>query len=311
MICWAALALAAGGAAKLVVAQAPALRVATVMNDDTTPVYYAYRTRMFAKAGIDVTLSSLANGSAIATAIAGGSFDVGKGALATVLTARSKGIPLVLVAPGGMYTEKAGKAPVSVLIQAVDTNLRTGKDLEGKTIGVDSLNSIGALMIEVWIDQNGGDSTKVKFVEIPSVAGAAAIAAHRIDAHQMIDPYLTQALMSGTTKLLAPTMSVMGTNYLVGAWYAMTEWAEQHAGLVKAFAKVLSDAAAFTNAHHGVTESMMAEATKIPIEVFSKMERMYTPTSLTPSAVQPVIDFMAKYNWIPRTFPAKDVIFGA
>jgi ABC-type nitrate/sulfonate/bicarbonate transport system substrate-binding protein len=164
-------------------------------------------------------------------------------------------------------------------------------------------------MIKVWIDRNGGDSKKVKFVELPSVAGAAAIAAHRIDVDQLTDPHLTQALMAGTVKILAPTMSVIGTEYMYGGWFAMNEWAQQHSGLVKAFAKVLSEAAAFTNTHHDATVSMMADATKIPIPVFSKMVRDYTATALSPSTVQPVIDFMAKYSWIPRPFPARDVIF--
>jgi len=96
---------------------------------------------------------------------------------------------------------------------------------------------------------------------------------------------------------------------MLGAWCAMAEWAKQHAELVHTFATVTAQAANYTNAHHDATAELMSEATKIPLEVFRKMDRVDNYTTMDPATIQPSIDFAAKYNMIAHGFPAKEMIF--
>jgi hypothetical protein len=54
---------------------------------------------------------------------------------------------------------------------------------------------------------------------------------------------------------------------------------------------------------------MMSEITKIPLPVFRKMARIEGATSADPALLQPVIELAARYNVIPRSFPAKEMYF--
>ncbi len=143
----------------------PTLRVGTTMADDLTPVYYALRSGMFKRAGLEIDLNILGSGGAVAAAVVGGALDIGHSSLVAILTAHAKSIPIVLVAAGAMYDEKA---PAGVLVQSADSNLRTGRDLSGKTIGVSALGDFSSLVVSMWTEQTGGDPKSLRFVENPA-----------------------------------------------------------------------------------------------------------------------------------------------
>jgi hypothetical protein len=53
----------------------------------------------------------------------------------------------------------------------------------------------------------------------------------------------------------------------------------------------------------------MAELTGIPVAIYSKLtQRAYIATTLNASDIQPLIDVAAKYAFIPRAFPAQELI---
>lgn len=304
-------ALGLAGAAMLApsVARAQAanvIRLGATMADDDTALYYAYRSGMYKKAGIDVEWTTMSSGGATAQAVIAGALDVGKSSLVPLFAAHAKGIPIVLVAPGGIYNEKA---PFAVLVQSADATMKTAKDLEGKTIGVAGLGDVTQLVISMWMDQHGGDSKTLRYVEVPNSAQPAALQQHRIDAALLLNPQLESALLDGTAKRLSLPMSAIAPVYMLGAWFAMADWSKAHAELVHTFAAVTAQAATYTNAHHDATAAMMSDATKIPLEVFRKMDRVDNYTTLDPATIQPSIDFAAKYNMIAHAFPAKEMIF--
>ena len=87
-------------------AQAPALRhltVASAQDADAAACLFAQEQGMFRKVGLDVSLISNNSGSAVASAVVGGAVDIGKSSLTALITAVSKGIPIVLVAPSALY----------------------------------------------------------------------------------------------------------------------------------------------------------------------------------------------------------------
>ena len=286
----------------------PVLRLATTMSDDYTPILYALHAGLFKRAGIDVQVTVLANGSAIAAAVAGGAIDIGKASLVSLMAAHSRDVPIVLVAAGAMYN---AKTPYAELVMPADATYKTGKDLEGKVIAVPAIGDFNTLVTSMWVDQNGGDSKLLKFTEIPNTAQAIAVAEHRVDAAVLQQPDLAQALEGGKVKVLGLAYSAISPNFMFAGWFAMNDWASKHADLVKTFNRVAGDAARYTNAHHAETAPMLADASKIPLTVIEKMNRVDSSTALDPTIIQPIIDASAKYKMLAHGFPAKDLIFTA
>ena len=82
----------------------------------------------------------------------------------SLAVAHARGVPVTIIAPAGLY---ATNAPTSVCGVAKNSPIKTAKDLNGKTVATNGLKNIGEFGPRAWIDKNGGDSSTVKFIEMP------------------------------------------------------------------------------------------------------------------------------------------------
>jgi NitT/TauT family transport system substrate-binding protein len=284
------------------------IRLAGVPSDDMVPEYYAVKTGMYQKAGLDVEIIPTSSGSAATTAIVAGSYEMGKGSPIASFLAHLRGLPLVVV---GTNTVWDVRRPFNVITVATDSNIKTGADLNGKIACSPGLNDINTLAISAWMDKNGGDSKTLKWVEIPLSAAGAALAEHRVDVAALLEPALTAAVETGKVRILAPGFNAIAERFIIGLLFANADWAAKHPDAVKKWMRVTYEAGAYTNTHRSETAQLMSDITKIPLPLFAKMTRAETGTTATadPALLQPLIDTAAKYNHIPRAFPARDLYF--
>ena len=283
------------------------LRVGLTPDDDVTPLIYGIRAGLFRAAGIDVQVQRSSNGSAVAAAVISGSYDIGKSSLVSLMNARIKGVPIVLIAPGATFDLKY---PYTQLLVANDAGITSGKDLNGKTVGSASLRDLAQLSISSWVDAHGGASSTLQFVEVPMSAAGPAIQEHRIYTASVTEPFLDAAIATGKLHGLGSGYASIANHFMFAGWFATSDWATKHVDVVKKFSATLIKASQYTNAHRSETAAMMAEFTGIPLAVYEKLEQRATNgTTLRPSDVQPLIDKAAKYKIIPQRFAAEDLIF--
>lgn len=307
--------LAAGAAAAVVpraaVAQAPSpapltpIHMAGSINDDATPMLYAISDGLMRKAGLDVTLDKATSGSAVAAGVVGGAYQIGKSSLVALIAAHARGVPFVFVAPGGLYD---AKQPVTALMVPAESTAKTGADLNGKTVAVSSIGDLYSLSVKDWVDQHGGDSTTLKWVEIPLSAVPAALEAGRIDAGGLEEPEVTEALSSGKSRVLGRLMDAIAPLFMYTGWFATLEYAAANRASIDRFRRALRDAAVYTNSHHAETVDLIAKFTLVDPKIIAKGVRVTAGLALEPKLIQPVIDAAAKYKMIPAPFDARDMI---
>ena len=162
------------------------VRVVTRIAEPITPLYYAIKSGLFLRAGLDVEVTASNTGSAATAALLAGDFEFAQTNLLAIFAAHLRRVPIVIVAPAVIYTTQY---PDGLLQISTDSPIKNAVDLNDKTVGVQGLNDIDALAVRVWIDQNGGDSRTLKYVEMPMSAGGPALLQHRIDA-MVIEPPL-------------------------------------------------------------------------------------------------------------------------
>jgi NitT/TauT family transport system substrate-binding protein len=285
---------------------AETVRLAGVPTDDLTPIYYAIDKGLYKKAGIDLQIVPTPTGGAATEAVIGGAYEIGKGSLISSLAAHAKGLPITTIANGGFWDPKA---PFNMMCVAADSTVKTGADLNGKTLSATALNDLNSLVMRAWIDKNGGDSRTVKFVEIPNSAAADGVAAHRVDGTCLNEPQLTAAVGDKKVRILAPAYNAIAEHFVFTLYFAQPNWANAHKDVIAKFQRVTYDAAKYTNTHHAETVALMAGITKIPEATIAKMARTPHATSGDPSLIQAPIDAAAKYAFIKEAFPAKEAYF--
>ncbi len=286
--------------------QAPIRVAASITGADTGPVLYAVKQGLFKKAGLEVEFSSMTSGGAIAQAVAGGSIDIGYANTPAMITGHARGIPFVLIAPEGQYDTDF---PESLMFVRKDSKLASGKDFAGKTIGVPTLLDMQHISMISWIDATGGDSTAVKFIELPPSALLPALLDGRIDACSFAEPWKSQAIASGNARVFAKAMDAIAPHILVTGWFTTRSYLDAHRDAVIRFEHVMQDAAKYANAHRLEMVSYIADFTKIDAGALAEAEgHVRYPTALDPALLQPLINVSAKYKVIPKSFDASELI---
>jgi NitT/TauT family transport system substrate-binding protein len=283
-----------------------AITMAGLPEDSATPVLYAIDSGAFKKAGLDVTLNPQRSGSAVASGVAGGAYQIGKISLYPLIEAHAKGIPFVIIAGGGLSTPQN---PLAGLMARPDSPIKTPADLQGKTVGVGSLTDMFSLTMRAWMARHGADPTSLKMVEIPISALGEAIATGRVDAGAANEPILSGALATGKVHLVSHMDDAIAPRFLSTAWCAMKPWADANRAVCERFAKVVRDASVFANTHPADTVSAIATFTGIDPAVVRKMHRTEAATSLDAQSIQPVVDQIASFKEIPVRFDAKELIW--
>ena len=281
-----------------------AMRIGGVPEESVTPALVAETSGMFARAGLDVTVESQSSGTAIAAGVAGGSYAAGKSSLAALITAHVRGLPFLLVAGGSRY---ASSNSYSNLCVKADSPLKTGADLNGKTIASPALNDITTIATKAWIDQHGGDSSTIKVVELPFAAIADALVAGRVDAGFIADPILQQAVDVGKVRVVAHAFDAIAPEFMITGWFVTADYARANRAAIIAFNRVMNDASKYIEAHPQDAVAALAKFGGVDPAVIAKSHRLVY-AALDPKLLQPVIDACAKYKTIPAPFDAKELI---
>ena len=285
-------------------AQLQTVRIGVLPNDDMMSVLYAQRSGMFRDAGLDVRIDkSSPNGSAIAAAVASGSYDIGKSSITPIFDAHLHGLPFTIIATGAVY--QSSKPYVGFLV-AADGPIHSTKQLTGPN-GVSFIHDLGQLAVYKAIDEAGGDWKAAQFVELPMSATTAAVEGKRLMSGEISYPPAQQALESGKVRLI-PAYNEFGKQFIFSVWFTTADYAAKHADIVKTFARVVANAARYTNAHPKETAPMLSAFNGVPVATILRMPRVMNGTSVYASGIQPLIDIEAKYGFISHSFPASEII---
>ena len=283
-------------------AQTPTvLHVATGGKESDAQVYYAQDLGYFKRAGLDVEITTMSNGAAIASAVAAGALQVGSSNILAIATARARGLPFVFIAPGGGYRDAV---PTTELVVAPNSPIRTGKDLDGKTVGTISLRALDQSSVMAWIDQNGGDSSTVKFVEIPTPEMPAALARGTIDAAQIAEPVLSAS--RGNVRVLGKSYSAVAKQFLIAGWFATSDWVAQNPDVVKRFADAIAQTAQWANANPAKAAAILEKYSKIPPH--PNANHLTYARTLDAAAIAPVLELGLKYKALSQPMAPSDLI---
>ena len=169
-----AAALAGSALPRAARADAIPLRVALVPIWDVAPYYAADQQGYFTAENLACSPFIVRGGAAGIPAVVGGSYDMIYANGTSIVQAITKGIDLRIIlegAPIGAHPPDPG-----ALLKRKGEPLKTGKDLEGKVVGVNALGGSPHIAVKAWIDKNGGDAGAVHFVELTFPSMPAALA---------------------------------------------------------------------------------------------------------------------------------------
>jgi NitT/TauT family transport system substrate-binding protein len=273
---------------------------------DTAPMFVAMERGFFKAAGLELETVPMAGGAVIVQGVTSGDLQIGWTNVISLYQAHVEGFDFKLIAGGA--TNVKGSNDTHALLVPKGSVVSSARELEGKTVAVNTLNNIVHLMAMAWLDQNGGSAGKVKFVEVPFPQMEAALAAGKIDAASVHEPFASAAVGKGVARLLANPWSDVIGRFLIASWFASDKWLHKNKATALAFVNALNRGVDTISADPKGSRDAIAKWTGLPPELAAKITLPVYDKVLSEKDLQATIDLTQKYKLIPRTIKAREVI---
>ena len=282
------------------------LKVGVVEFTGLAPVQLGMDKGIFEKHGLSLELVPADNPAAISGQVLSGQLDLGFTTTTFLLTAAAKGAPLQAVSAvdGLINPEEA----VSAVVVREDSPIRSAKDLTGKTVGVVALGSALDILMKKAVDDDGGDSSKVKSVQIPFPQMQAALKAKRVDAIVTTEPFLTISEKAGGRVVSEPEVDIL-PNGSVTAFAASKQFIEQNGDVIERFQAAMRESLEYAKAHQDEALQAAAKVTGLSEEEAEgqALGTIYDPELDRPS-IEKMQDLLVEYDAIPKKMPIEDVV---
>ena len=282
------------------------LNVGYMKIGDLSPFFLAMDKAYFKDAGLDINLASMVGGAAIMPALASGSINIGWSNVISVYQGHLQGLDYRLVANGAINKRETND--VFGVCVAPDSPLQSAKDLAGRTVAVNTLRNIMHGATAHWIDSNGGDSTKVKWLEIPFPQMALALVNKQVDAYGGVEPFITAPVQQKQARLLGRQLGAIAPRLLIASYFGSEAWINKNAGLVKAFVASINRGIDAHNANLDEAKVTLAKHTGLKPELFKDMALPAFEKKLLESDLQPMLDVALRYKFVDRKFPVSQVV---
>jgi NitT/TauT family transport system substrate-binding protein len=145
----------------------------------------------------------------------------------------------------------------------------------------------------------------MKFIELPEPEMLPALKEHRVDAGNLIEPFIAGA--GDDIVSIAKVDDFVAKRFLATGWIASDAWLAVHPDVAIKLAAVMKQTAEWANAHHAESAAILLKYTKLTPEIVARMNRATYGTALEPALIQPVIDNAAKYGSFPRPVSAAEL----
>src|ERR687894_1577470 len=147
-------------------AEQTTLRVGVIPIADVAPLYLGVKQGFFEDQSLKIEPQLAEGGAAITPAVLSGDFQIGFSNTVSLLIAASKDLPVTIISQGvlGGKTEEEAWADLLVL---KDGPIKEPKDLEGRTIAVNTLKNICEVTIKASLEEEGVAVDKLEFTEVP------------------------------------------------------------------------------------------------------------------------------------------------
>jgi NitT/TauT family transport system substrate-binding protein len=255
---------------------------------DVAPVYLGIDQGFFADRDIELTVELAQGGAAIVPAVMSGQYEFGFSNVVSMMVASSTGLPIRLVAPGVRSTSEQGADFNGVAVPA-DSPIQTAADLEGRTVGVNTLNNICGVSINESVRQAGGDPAELNYVELPPPDMPAALDAGQIDATCMSEPFLSGYLARGGRTVASSYVDV-APDADIGVYFASAELLESDPDLVERFTEALAEAQAYADENPDAARATVTSYTSLTEEQIAAVTLPRFPTEFNRDSLERIAE---------------------
>jgi NitT/TauT family transport system substrate-binding protein len=275
------------------------LKVSIIPIADVAPLFAAVKQGYFKAQGLEIDTAPTAGGAVGIPGLLAGAYDIVFTNVVSTVQARSQGLPIRIIAPASAVGDGSQGEGGAAIVARKGEGIKTGADLVGKSLAVNTQKNIIWLYARAWIEKAGGDPSKVTYREVPFPQMLDALRSKSVDAVFAVDPFYTIALGD-------PALASIGSPYLsvqpglaVAQYVVSEEFIAKNPETLKRFNTALQSGIEWVSKNLNSKEAheLLSSYTKINPGLLAKMAPMVDPPRrVDAGSIQKTIALMKVHN---------------
>lgn len=298
--------IVAGFVYKKIPTELTKLKVGIMQIGDCLALFVAQDEGFFREEGLEVEAIPMAGGAVIQPAVESGELDIGFTNTVSIIIAYEKGSDFKFLVPGAFKDPKS--ADLFRLLVSKDSDIDEPKDVEGKTVAVNTFKNIMELALKAWAEKNKVDYDKINVVEVPFPQMESALENKEIDVAFLVEPYPTLAISSGVAKVLDDRpYDALAERLMIASWFAKESWVDENSKKARAFIDAMNKAIKYIAENPAEMAEILSNNTRLTKELAGRMTMPSFFEHIMKQDFQVMIDASYKYGYIKEKFDAEEL----
>src|SRR5262245_41265479 len=230
------------------------IRLGLIPISEALGAVIADKQGFFKAEGIEVEITKFESGATAVPVLQSGRLDVALSNTVSTLQAIGQGLDATILAPGAVV--RSAPPDTTTALLALKDKIATIKDLEGKRVAVNVINSSAWLHAVAALDKHGVDWTKVRFTEIPFPQMNDPLLNGQVDGIGQVDPFRSALMATGKAEILSWTYVETAPGTDITQYITLGPWVEKNRQTAMKFARAVMKGAEFARTNEAATRDI-------------------------------------------------------
>src|SRR5262245_5965417 len=290
-----AIALAAGVLwSPLAAAAQEKIRLGVLPFSESLAAIVADKQGFFKEEGLEVETSKFESGAIAVPVLQSGRMDIVLSNTVATFQAIEQGLDAVVLAPGAVVRASPPDTTTALIVRK--GSIKSMKDLEGKRIAVNVINSSAWLHMVAALDKHGVDWTKVRFTEVPFPQMNDPLLNGQLDAVGQVEPFRSALMASGKAEILSWTYVETAPGSDITQYIALAPWVEKNRATAVKFARAVIKGAQFAAANEAAVRDINQQFTGLNPALKDKVLLPQLGTAVNVAETARTMELMRKFG---------------
>lgn len=248
----------------------------------------------FKDAGITVESAKFDSGAIAVPVLQSGRMDIVLSSTVATFQAIEQGLDAVVLAPAAVV--RTAPPDTTTAVMARKGSITSPKDLEGKRIAVNVINSTAWLHAVAWLEKHGVDRSKVRFTEVPFPQMNDPLLNGQLDAVVQVEPFRSALMATGNAEIVGWPYVETAPDTDITQYIALTSWAQKNHALAAKFVAAVTKGAQFAASNEAATRDINVQFTNLNPALKDKVLLPRLGTAINLKDMGRTIELMQKYG---------------
>jgi len=216
----------------------------------------------------------------------------------STLQALEQGMDATLLAPSAVVRRQPPDSTTAIMV--LKGTAKSPRDLAGKRIAVNVVNSTAWLYAVGLLDKYGVSRDQVRFVEIGFPNMNAPLLNKQVDAISQVEPFNTILMGTGKAEVIGWSYVETQPNADVTQYIALTSWVREHHDLAVKFARAVIKGSKVANSNEAETREINQKFTGLNPALKDKVKIPLFGEAVNGPELQKTADLMLKYGLLKK-----------